>query len=72
MGADGRPFVLCCYKNESCWTPGKLFCELAHHIKQAKLSRFLSFYQSFRRFFEQAAESGVFSKVFVDTARILW
>ena len=32
----------------------------------------LSFYQGFHHFFLQAAESSVFSKLFVDTARFLW
>ena len=32
----------------------------------------LSFFQSFHRFFLQIAESGVLSKLFVDTARFLW
>lgn len=63
MGADGRPFVLCCYKNESCWI---------HHIEQDELSHSLSFYQSFPSFFLHTAESGVFSKFFVDTLRFLW
>ena len=32
----------------------------------------LSFYQGFHHFFSQSAESSVFSKLFVDTARFLW
>ena len=63
MGAEGRPFVLCCYKNENCWI---------HHIEQDELSHSLSFYQSFPCVFLQADENGVFSKLFVDMARFMW
>ena len=46
--------------------------ELAFHCKQNELSNPLSFYQSSPCVFLQTAESGVFSKLFVDTARFLW
>lgn len=52
-----------CYKNESCWI---------HRIEQDELSHSLSFYQGFPCVFLHTAESGVFSKFFVDTLRFLW
>ena len=46
--------------------------ELAFHCKQNELSNPLSFYQSSPCVFLQTAESGVFSKLFVDKARFMW
>ena len=43
-----------------------------HSIVNRTSNPALSFYQSFPRFFLQAAESDVLSKLFVDTARISW
>ena len=43
-----------------------------HSIASRTSCPVLSFHQSFHLFFLRTAESSVFSKVFVDTARFLW
>lgn len=62
MGADGRLFAMPVTKMKA----------VGYIIPNRTSCLILSFYQSFPRFFLHTAESGVFSKFFVDTLRFLW